>query len=90
MFGVVDATRANDRITDPDKFIYSGYGTGFDHTGTFTYPEGNLAINVIIFGTDMSGSVHASNKTQNLLVLGKAFIQKIIDTSIYAEKNVFS
>ena len=34
----------------------------------------------------MSRSVHASNKTQNLLVLGKDFIQQINNTTIYAEK----
>ena len=34
----------------------------------------------------MSRSMHASNKTQNILVLGKAFIQKIDNTTIYAEK----
>ena len=34
----------------------------------------------------MSTSVHASNKTKNILVLGKAFIQKINNTTIYAEK----
>ena len=44
LFGEVDATRANNRVTDPDKFTYSGYGIGFDHTGTLlilkvTYPE---------------------------------------------------
>ena len=68
------------------KYIYSGYGIGFDHSGVFTHPEGSLARNVIVFGADMSGSVHASNKTQNILVLGKAFIQKINNTTIHAEK----
>ena len=34
----------------------------------------------------MSGSVHATNKTQNILVLGNAFIQKINNTAIHAEK----
>ena len=24
--------------TDPDKYIYSGYGLGFDNTGQFTHP----------------------------------------------------
>ena len=37
----------------------------------------------------MSRSVHASNKTQNIHVLGKAFIQKINNTTIYAE-NMYS
>ena len=85
MFGAIKASRPND-TTDPDKYIYSGYGIGFDHTGAFTHPEGNLARNMIIFGADMTGSAHASNKTQNILVLGKAFIQKINNTTIHAEK----
>ena len=85
LFGAIKASRPNN-TTDSDKYIYSGYGIGFDHTGTFTHPEGNLARNVIIFGADRSGSVYASNKTQNILVLGKAFIQKINNTTIYAEK----
>ena len=42
--------------------------------------------NVIIFGADMSSSVHANNKTKSLLVLGKDFIQVIDNTAIYAEK----
>ena len=87
LFGVVDATRADNRVTVPDKFTYSGYGIGFDHTGTFTHPKGGIARKVIIFGADMSDSVHASNKTQNILVSGKAFIQKINNTTTYAEKT---
>ena len=86
MFGAIKASRPNN-ITDPDKYIYSGYSIGFDHAGTFTHPEGNLVKNVIIFGADMSGSVHASNKTQNILVLGQAFIQKINNITIYIEKT---
>ena len=85
MFGAIKASRPND-TTDPDKYIYSGYGIGFDHIGVFTHPDGNLARSIIIFGADMSGSVHASNKTQNILVLGKAFIQKINNTTIHAGK----
>ena len=42
--------------------------------------------NVIIFGADMSISVHANNKTRNILVLGKDFIQGIDNTKIYAER----
>ena len=83
MFGTIEADKPN---IDPDKYIYSGYGIGFDHTGVFTHPEGNLARNVIIFGADMSRSVHALNETQIFLVLGKAFVQEINNTTIYAEK----
>ena len=36
----------------------------------------NLAGNVIMFGADLSNSRHATNKTQNILILGEAFVQK--------------
>ena len=34
-----------------------------------------------------SDSVHANNKTKNILALGKDFIQEIDNTTIYAEKR---
>ena len=34
----------------------------------------------------MSSSIHANNTANNILVLGKEFIQGISDTAIYAEK----
>ena len=45
-----------------------------------------MARNIIIFGVDLSNSVHATNKTQNILILGHALTQKINNTTIYAEK----
>ena len=72
LFGAIKADKPN---TDPDKYIYSGYGIGFDHTGTFTHPEGDIARNIIIFRVYTSTSVRTLNKTQNILVLDKAFIQ---------------
>ena len=85
LFGAIKVNRPNN-TTNLHEYIYSGYGIGFDHTGVFTHSEGNLARNLIIFGADMSGSVHDSNKTQNIFVLGRAFIQKRNNTTIYAEK----
>ena len=41
---------------------------------------------MIIFGADLSSSVHSNNKNNNILVLGKDFIQRINGTTIYAEK----
>ena len=41
---------------------------------------------VIIFGADLSSSTHANNKTGNILVLGKDFVQGIENTKIYTEK----
>ena len=35
---------------------------------------------------DLSSSSHANNKKNNILVLGKDFVQEINDTTIYAEK----
>ena len=66
--------------TDPDKYIYSGYGFEFDRTGQFTHPQVGMARNVIILG------VNSSNKTQNILILGHGSIQKVNNTTIDAEK----
>ena len=41
---------------------------------------------LIIFGVDMSFSAHATNRANNIYVMGKEFIQGINDTTIYAEK----
>ena len=85
LFGAIEAARPNN-TKDPDNFIYSGWGIGFDHTETFTHPEGGIARNIIIFGVGISRSIHASNKTEDFLVLGKDLIQMIKKTTIYAEK----
>ena len=45
-----------------------------------------MARNIIIFGADLSNSVHATNKTQNILILGHGLAQKVSNTTIYAEK----
>ena len=45
-----------------------------------------MARNVIIFGADMSFSKHANNKANNIYAMG---IQKINDTTIYAEKMFY-
>ena len=72
--------------TDTDKYIYSGYGLGFDSTGEFTHPQGGTARNIIKFGVNSSNSVHATNKTQNILILGHGLNQKVNNTTTYAEK----
>ena len=81
MFGAIDAARANN-TKDSDNFIYTGWGISFDRNGTFGHPEGGTARNVIIFGVDMSRSIHASNKTKDFLVLDKDLIQLIENTTI--------
>ena len=42
--------------------------------------------NVIIFGVDMSFSKNANNKGNNIYVMGKDYVQRINDTTLYAEK----
>ena len=56
---------------DIDKYGYSGYGIGFDRRGSFSFPGGGFGQNVIIFGADMSSSVHIDNKKKDILVLRK-------------------
>ena len=46
-----------------------------------------VARNIIIFGAYLSNSIHSTNKTQNIFVLGYAFIQKINNARIYAERS---
>ena len=47
---------------DPYKCSFSGYGIGF-HTGRdFLLLDASGSKNVIIFGVDMSSSVHNDNK----------------------------
>ena len=71
LFGSVKLTKNS----DIDKYKYSGYGIGFDRRDEFSFGDG-FGQNVIIFGADMSSSIHANNKTKNILVLGKGFTQK--------------
>ena len=65
---------------------YFGYGIGFDSKGSFSHPSGGYGKNVIIFGANLSSSVHANNRANNILALGKDFIQGVNGTTIYAEK----
>ena len=81
---------------DTSKYDYKGYGICFDESEQFTHvrKEGNfnhttLARNVIIFGVDMSFSKHANNKANNIYIMGKDYVQKIKDTTIYAEKMYY-
>ena len=58
-----------------DKYKISGYGIRFDSKGSFAHLSGGYGKSVVIFGADLSSSVHANNKTRRILVLGKDFIQ---------------
>ena len=71
LFGAVKITKN----ADVDKYKYSGYGIGFDGRGVFTHPKGSFGNNAIIFGVDMSSSVHIDNKGKDILILGKGPMQ---------------
>ena len=73
---------------DIDKYKYSGYGIGFDMKETFSFPAGGFGKNVIIFGTDMSSSVHIGNKKKDILVLDEGSTQGLDDTTLTVEKKV--
>ena len=51
---------------DIDKYHYSGYGIGFNRKGSFSLPGGGIGQNVIIFGVDMSSSVHVNTKGKDI------------------------
>ena len=82
MFGAIKLTKNS----DIGKYEYPGYGIGFDSKGTFSHPSGTTSVNVVIFGADMSSSVHANSKTKNILILGERFTQGLEDTTLYGEK----
>ena len=71
--------------TDPDKYVYTGYGTGFDSSSKVSLPDDSVGKNVIIFGVDMSSSVHIDNKKKDVLILGKGPQQGLDDTTLTAE-----
>ena len=81
LFGAVSFTKH----VDIDQYKYSGHGIEFDRKGDFSFGNG-FGRNCIIFGAEMGSSIHANNKTKNILVLGKDFVQGLQNTKIYAEK----
>ena len=70
---------------DFDKYKYSGYRIGFDRRSRFSFPGGGFGQNVLIFGADMSSSIHIDNKKKDILVLGKGPTQGLEHT-LTAEK----
>ena len=91
LFGATEITKN----ANTSKYKYKRYDICFDESESFSLvrKEGNfnhtaLARNVIIFGADMSFSKNANNKANNIYVMGKDYIPKINDTTIYGQKKV--
>ena len=92
LFGAMQITKN----ADNSKNNYEGYSICFDEGSEFghTIPEGGRAHttdarNVLIFELDMSFSVHATNRANNIYVTVTGLTQGIHDTTIYAEKNFY-
>ena len=85
MFGAVSLTKH----VNIDQYEYPGYGIGFDRKGEFSFGNG-FGRNCIILGVDMSSAVHANNRTKNILVLGKDFVQGLGNTTNLCRKIVLS
>ena len=58
LFGGVKLTKN----PDPDKYSYSGSGIGFVTRGQYSLSDSSIGKNVIIFGVDMSSSVHIDKR----------------------------
>ena len=81
LFGSVKLTQN----ADSDKYIYTGYGIGFDLGSEFSLPDGSVRKNVIIFGADMRSSVHINNKGKDIVILGEGPTQGLNDTILTEE-----
>ena len=76
LFGAVTLTKN----ADIEKYKYSGYGIGFDRGSSFSFTGGGFGQNVLIFGPDMSTSIHFDNKGKDILVLGRGPTQGLEST----------
>ena len=90
LFGASQVTKN----ADTSKYDYKGYGICFDEGGTFCNKitedgrvHATMGRNAIIFGVDMSSSIHATNRANNIYVMGEGLVQGIHGTTLYAEKN---
>ena len=83
LFGTVTLTKN----ADIDKHGYSGYGTGFNRKGEFSFLGGEYGQNVTIFGVDMSSSFHIDNKKRHINIRNR--LDTRIRTYFNCRKNVF-
>ena len=91
LFGAMQITKDP---TNNSKNNYKGYGLCFDERSNFSHTitqDGRQRTsngkNVLIFGADMSSSIHATNRANHIYCFGEELTRGINDTTIYAEKN---
>ena len=54
----------------------------------FSFPGSGFGQNVIIFGADMSSSIHVDNKGKDILILSSGHRQGLGEHSLIAEKCI--
>ena len=93
LFGAMQITK---NATDNSKNNYKGYGICFDEGSQFghTMSEGDRTHitngrNALIFGADMSFSIHKTNRANHIYLMDDGLTQGIHDTTIYVEKNYY-
>ena len=83
MFGAVKLIKH----ANIDLHKYSGYGIRFDRKGFFSIGD-EVGKNVIIFGVDLSSSLHLNNKKKDILVLDEGHTKGLEHT--LAAKQLYS
>ena len=91
LFGAMQITK---NPTDNSKNNYKGYGLCFDERSNFSHTitqDGRQRTsngkNLLIFGADMSSSIHATNRANHIYCFGEGLTQGINGTTICTEKN---
>ena len=83
LFGAVRLTKN----ADIEKYHYSGYGIGFDRS-SFSFQGGGFGQNVIIFGADMSSSIHIDNEKKDILILSWGITKGLGEHSLTTENII--
>ena len=93
LFGAIQITK---NATDNSKNNYKGYDICFDEGSQFGHTmteDGCTHItngrNVLIFGADMSFSIHRTNRANHIYVMGDGLTQGIDNTTLYVGKKYF-
>ena len=81
LFGTVELTKN----AGPDKYRYSRYSIGFDSRFKIFMDRWKQGKNVIVFGDDMSSSVHIDNENKDISVLGEGPTQGLDNTTLTSE-----
>ena len=81
LFGYVKLTKK----ADPDKYKYSIYGIGFVSCSEFSFTDESMGKKFIIFGVDMSSSLHIDNKNKDILSLGEEPTQGLDGATLKVE-----